>query len=389
MSGITVAAPKDVEEMKAFVPVHRRSYLMSPDDANAWAEWVPFENFRIAKRNGKAIGGMTLVPMGQWFGGRSVPMTGISSVGISPEERATGGGTTFMKVVLEELLAAGVPISSLYPATQTIYRRCGYELAGDYIRYRVNTDEIDVRDRTLEVELTTERDAIVALYNERARRTAGNLDRTPHMWDRIFDPYKTDGADAYLVNGASGPEGYVTYTRESSASVRAHMNATLVALTPAAARRILTFAVDHKSFIETFNWTGPAAEPFTFFLAEPRRKVQMSWPWMLRIVDVRSALTERGYPSSVEAELDLRVIDDVLPSNGGNFVLRVSGGKADVQTGGKGSMKIDVRGLASLFTGYMSAHELLATGYIEATDAELARATSIFAGPAPWLADFF
>jgi predicted acetyltransferase len=388
MPEITVAAPADVDEFRAFLPVHRRTYLMSPEDGETWAGKVDLENFRIAKRGDRMIGGLTLRPMGQWFGGRAVPMTGIAAVGIEPQERASGAGTRFMRTILEELHASGVPISSLYPATQTIYRRCGYELAGDFIRYGINADEIDTRDRSLRIEHTTGRDAIISLYNERAPRTSGVLDRSPVMWDRTFEPFKSE-ADAYLVHGDERPEGYIVYSRQRGEHVRAHMIADVVALTPAAAKRILTFVVDHKSFIDDLQWNGPPADPFAFLLAEPRRKVKMSWPWMLRIVDVSRALSERGYPVAVEAELHLRVHDDVLGANDGAFVLRIGDGKAEVAPGGDGRLRIDVRGLASLYTGYASAHELLATGYIEGEEQDLLTADAIFAGPAPWLADFF
>jgi predicted acetyltransferase len=388
MADITVSPPADVDEFKAFVPIHRRTYLMSPEDGETWAGSVDLENFRIARRGDRMIGGMSLRPMGQWFGARSVGMCGISAVGIEPQERASGAGTTFMRTVLEELHVTGVPLSTLYPATQTIYRRCGYELAGDHIRYRIGADEVDVRDRDQRIEHTTDRDAIAELYAVRARRTAGVLDRSPSMWKRTFEPWKSE-ADAYLVHGADGPEGYIVYSRDRGEHVRTHMVADVCALTPAAARRILTFVVDHKSFIDDIAWLGPPADPFTFQLAEPRRKVTMSWPWMLRIVDVRSALSERGYPAAVDTELHLRVADDILPVNDGAFVLRVAGGKAEVTSGGDGRVRIDVRGLAALYTGYASAHELIATGYVEGNDADLSTADAIFAGPAPWLADFF
>lgn len=388
MSEITVAPPADVDEFKAFLPVHRRTYLMSPEDGETWAGKVDLENFRIARRGDRMVGGMTLRPMGQWFGGRAVPMTGIAAVGIEPQERASGAGTQFMRLILEELHASGVPISSLYPATQTVYRRCGYELAGDFIHYSINADEIDTRDRSLRIEHTTDHEAVISLYNQRAPRTAGLLDRTPRMWERVFEPFKSE-TDAYLVHGDDGPEGYIVYSRQRGEYVRAHMLADVVALTRAAAKRILTFVVDHKSFVEDLQWNGPPADPLTFMLAEPRRKVKMSWPWMLRIVDVRSALSERGYPVAVEAELHLQVRDEILTANDGAFVLRVGDGKGEVTPGGAGRLHIDVRGLASLYSGYVSAHELLATGYIEGREDDLLVADAVFAGPAPWLADFF
>jgi predicted acetyltransferase len=253
----------------------------------------------------------------------------------------------------------------------------------------LQTDHADTRDRSLQIELTDDREQVKRVYDEYARRTAGLLDRSQDMWKRVFEPYKQEATQAYLVVGNDGPEGYVVYHRTTGEGVRQHMYANTIALTPAAARRILTFVADHRSFTQTFNWTGSPADPFTFLLSEPRREVQMSWPWMTRIVDVEGALRERGYPVGLEAELHLKVSDDLLGSNDGNFVLRVSDGKGRVERGGNGSLAIDIRGLAPLYTGYTSALELLSTGYVEGSDAELARASAIFAGPAPWLADFF
>lgn len=384
---LVVVTPADIDEMRAFVPVHRRTYRMSPDDGDTWAENVTLPNVRIATRGARPVGGMTLRPMAQWFGGRSVRMTGISAVGVEPAERARGTGTTFMRAILEELRGSGVPLSTLYPATQAVYRRCGYELAGDFVHYRLDADHIDVRERALEVVLTSDRDEIVAIYDAFVPRTSGLLDRSPEWWKRVFEPWRGE-AYAYVVRGHNGPEGYVVYRREDGEQ-RDRMVGDVVALTSSARRRILTFVADHRSFVESFDWIGPTAEPTRFFLSEPRVRVHRSWPWMLRLVDVHAALTERGYGHALDAELHLEVVDDVLPGNAGPLVLRISGGKAEVRTGGNGDLRIDVRGLASLYTGYMSAHELVGTGYVQGDEEALLTADAIFGGPAPWLADFF
>lgn len=74
------------------------------------------------------------------------------------------------------------------------------------------------------------------------------------------------------------------------------------------------------------------------------------YKWMVRVVDAPKALTERGYPAGLDGELHIEFRDDLLPSNDGRFV---------------------------------------ATDYIDGSDRELATATTIFGGSAPWLADFF
>jgi predicted acetyltransferase len=329
--------------------------------------------------------------MGQWFGGRSIPMVGIGGVGVDAQDRSTGLASALMRAVLEELNANGCALSALYPATQPVYRRAGYELAGSFVNYSVEAKSIDVRDRGLEVELCdpVDRDVLLPMYNERARRTTGNLERSEKFWKRITGNPKGN-VQAYVVSGASGPEGYVVLTPHSETGWGYELNLRdVVALTPAAARRLWTFFADHRSFAGKVKWVGGPGDPFAYHLREQEWDVDRVWTWMLRTVDVERALGERGYPAELETELHLAVTDDILPRNNASFVLHVSNGKAEVTRGGRGSVRVDVRGLAPLFTGFHSAPELKATGYIEGPDEDLARATAIFAGPAPWLADFF
>ena len=83
------------------------------------------------------------------------------------------------------------------------------------------------------------------------------------------------------------------------------------------------------------------------------------------------------------------VSDDVLPANNRRFTMEVSGGAARVRKGGRGDLKIDVRGLAPLYSGHLSVRELQSTGYVNGSEDALAAAGAIFAGPAPWMPDIF
>jgi predicted acetyltransferase len=113
---------------------------------------------------------------------------------------------------------------------------------------------------------------------------------------------------------------------------------------------------------------------------------------MLRVVHVAKALAARGYPDGVEGELHLEVRDDVLPANQGRYMVRVAGGRGEVTPGGRGELKLDVRGLAALYAGYLAPAALRAIGFLEvegAGEAVLATAARVFAGPEPWMPDFF
>nr|WP_084786350.1 sterol carrier protein domain-containing protein [Mastigocladopsis repens] len=69
--------------------------------------------------------------------------------------------------------------------------------------------------------------------------------------------------------------------------------------------------------------------------------------------------------------------------------LSVANGCAEVTSGGKGEMKLDIRGLAPLYTGLFTPQQLQFAGQLDATQTAMSAATQIFAGASPWMADFF
>ena len=97
----------------------------------------------------------------------------------------------------------------------------------------------------------------------------------------------------------------------------------------------------------------------------------------------------RGYPAGLNAELHLDIRDDILPSNEGRLVLEIAGGRGEVRPGGEGRIRLDVRDLAALYSGFMSPAELRTLGTLDAPDADLALAGAVFASPRPWMADMF
>ena len=110
---------------------------------------------------------------------------------------------------------------------------------------------------------------------------------------------------------------------------------------------------------------------------------------MLRVLDLPAAIAARGFPPGMTAELHLDVADDLLEENRGRWRVRIADGRAAAERGGRGDLRIDVRGLAALYTSYAGAGDLAASGLAEGTPGALAAAAAAFAGPLPWLADFF
>jgi predicted acetyltransferase len=353
-----------------------------------WMAAIGHEHMRAVRRAGQAVAGMSIIPMGHYFGGRSVPAGGITAVGVAPEQRGSGVGLWMIQQSLQELHRQGVPIATLYPATTAFYRRAGFERAAHRLLYDVPLAAIGLRDYALEAMPAgpDEYPIIKQLYAQQAARGAAFIDRPAFYWDDILEP-KDKRTYRFIVRRDGIPEGYAIFSHASwGESLRV---TDIVALTAAAGRRLLTLLADHRSMIETVRLPGGPNDALLFLLAEQKHKLGWALDLMLRIVDVTGALSARGYPAGVSADLHLNVQDDLLPANNGRFVLTVADRRASVQNGGAGRVKLHVRDLAALYSGYMTPQELQAAGSLDGSEADLAAAAQVFAGPRPWTPDMF
>ena len=154
-------------------------------------------------------------------------------------------------------------------------------------------------------------------------------------------------------------------------------------------QRLLAFLASHGTLAHQVVWFGGPGEPLLALLDTTRFELKHWDDWMLRLVDVPQALEARGYAGAVSGEVHLELEDDLFEENGGRFVLRVADGRGTVERGGDGGLVTSVRALAPLYTGHLTATQLRTTGWLQGDDASCALADALFAGPAPWMPDFF
>lgn len=386
--------PQGEQESAALEDIISQAFAMSPEDVRTLNRRIldKGSHLRVLREEGRVTGTLVFIPMGQWWGGRRVALSGVSGVGVAPARRGLGTGTRLMREALREARAQGFPLSGLYPATQPLYRRVGFEQAGSRFEYRVPLSGLDAPERSLTVRPVEAADQPVLeeVYRRYARDQQGWLDRSPHLWSRVTHP-RGEVAYGYLVEGTAGVEGYLYLSRRvQPQSIKQELSLTdLVALTPAAGRRLLSFLGDHRSLATDVLWRGGPVDPLLFQLREQPYQVKLLFQWMLRVLDVPAALRARGYPSGLSGSLHLEVEDDLFPENQGRFVLEVDDGEAQVEPGGDGDMKLHVRTLATLYSGFLTPAALRLAGLLEASDAAVRTATALFSGPAPSMPDMF
>lgn len=362
----------------------------SPPMSEVYLQRVGLENFRHVRQQREIAGGLAILKMGQWYGGECVPMAGIAAVGIAPEYRGSGAAIELLRQSLREISLQGVPISTLYPATQRLYRKAGYEQGGSRCGWEMPTSSIQASERSLPIQRVTPTHDFDHLYQQQAKVTNGYLARNQFIWEEVFKtPSNAHQTYAYLIGKETQPEGYIIFSQLQEDNSSSIYIRDWVLLTPAAVSRFWTFIADHRSQIEKVQWRHSEVDFLTLMLPEQTAKISYSRRWMVRIVDVSKALEKRGYPQGLEAELHLEVSDDLLPENNGKFILSVANGRGEVTTGGKGELRLKINALSPLYTGLFTPKQLQLTGQLQATETVLSVATQMFAGSSPWMPDFF
>ena len=358
-------------------------------------EAVGLENLRVTRRDGAPVAGAGFIPTEQRFGGAWVRSALVTAVWVAPAARGRGAASALMVELLEELRAGGTPVSTLYPASLTLYRGVGYEVAGGDHRVDVALAALPARaPEGWAVEelpdVSPQEPGLLAEVYDAAVPALGNLAtrRQPALWHGMLRWSRSGRAVAAVASDPSG-------AARGSIVIDAHHSdpgvlvRELLAHEPDAARTLLAHLAGYRGMFRTARWTGGPFDPFASLMREEPDQIVVR-PAMVRLIDVPAALRARGYPPGVRVDVGLEVVDASLPANAGRLRLSLDGrGGAEAAAGGDGRARADVRGLAALYTGHATPHELALTGLLSGPAEDLAALAAAFAGPRPWLVDRF
>lgn len=354
---------------------------------------VPPEAMRVAVDRGSVVAALRIHGFGHFFGGRSVPAAGIAAVAVAPEARGRRVAEVLMIETLRELRDEGIALSTLYPATVPLYRRCGYEYGALRTRFRAPLRALP-RSAPLACEPWGDEalDEVEACYRSFAASSNGLIDRPREWWpDRLLARHERD-VYRFLVREEGRVTGSIVYTQDPAKGSDWGYDLEcrdLVWTTPGAAGALLALAGRHRSLGKDLVWVGPPAEPLAALLAEQDLSPDWCFRLMARIVDLPAAFEARGYPESARASVDLRVTDEHLPSNAGAWRLEVADGGATVGSVPDAKTTVDVGTLSALWTGLLSPGDARRIGRLDADDETVRALESMLSGPVPWVVEIF
>jgi predicted acetyltransferase len=348
-----------------------------------------WDNMRTLSDQHGVAAGLVIHAVGQWFGGRRLASHAVTALVAAAHARRQKVGRTLTLHALREMREAKVPLSVLFASTPTFYRQLGYEPAGVAQSWRTPTHHLpsDTLGAQFVPFTAEQQEPARELYRCFASDRSGLLDRNAHFWRMQFSPYDGSRRYAYRIDFSGWPEGYVCFQHARPQDTLIVQEA--IATTPRAAQAALALMSHHKSIAEWVVFPdGPQGPLHKLISGNQARLEATSKEWLLRLTDVPAALAQRGYPP-LDAELQLDVVDESMPENAGRYVLRLSAGTPRVTIGGEGRIRLDVRALAAIFTGFCHPKEMQSAGLLHAEPDDLARVGAVFAGPAPFILDTF
>lgn len=339
-------------------------------------------------------------------GGKQVELAGLTMVGVLPTHRRRGILTQLIRQHFEDARGRKRPLSALFASEGTIYRRFGYgaaSLAAEIEIERAHTAFVkEVKLPRVQARLIEEDEAAAlfpAIYERVRLRTPGMLSRSPAWWRvrRIGDPSWIRAGRAPLQRVLLMLDGkaaaYAIYRLLDSGWDSFNINTLSVEVTeavgdsPAATAALWRYLFDLDLSRHIKARLLPADHPLFFLLADARRlRMRMSDALWVRLIDVKAALSARGYERG--EPLTLAVTDSFCPWNQGRF--RLQDGVAE-RTEDAADLALSVDALGSLYLGGFRASQLAQAGLVtEIVPGALRRAEAIFgSAKAPWTPDIF
>ena len=372
--------------------VYGGSFGDGPDNTVATAnlpEWT-----LCAFIDGQMASMFTNIPFTMRAQGNPMRLAGVSTIGTQPEFRRRGLVRRIHTEAFARMRDAGQPMAALWASQAAIYQRYGYAIASMQRHYTVDTADIgffDGNDGSYDVRRVGADDAYdVAkkLYIEFIDDRMCYLHRAKALWSQnAFEETEADGPiwTAVAYDDAGTPRGYVIYTlRAGKVTHRARAQEIrirdLVWLDQEAYRSIWSFIKSHDLVGRVFWHAAPVDDPAYELFVEPRmlhtEDAEGTW---FRLVDIPAALAGRGYHH--EGSLDITIDgDDIADWNNGHFRLDVSPDGAEVHPidQPRDGITLAPKALTSLFTGFRTARQMRAWGFVDGSHDAINRATQLF-----------
>ena len=379
---IRLLTPDDLEAlfaMRQMTFLDTSDYSL-PEQRARHLERLPFQYGLFA--DGRLASSLVLYPFQMYFAGRELPLAGLGSVQTPPEFRRRGYVQRLLHHGLERQRAAGVGLCMEYPFDPRFYGRYGWQSVWSGVRVQVPPERLPSRGPPpdalrLDPLAPDTGPRLAAIHAPWARRYHLPLTRAGHGgrdWFRALQPHgETRPAHVYLLEDAY----CLLRLRREDEHDAVHV-VDYAFGTPAGRARLWSFLSTFTGQARSLTLQLPTEDPLLWDVPEFLRP--SPHPLQVRIVDVKAALEQLTSPT--ETSFSLAVRDDFCDWNARTFQVHLHPERIQVEPRPQATaaeLTLDVRALAALLCGSLSAEAGASTGAWEGS-AAAARALAALGG---------
>lgn len=380
---------------EAFDDIQARGFGERSDESlDEWNGGPEARRYAMAQK-GRLVSGLETQHYSTLWDGAIIPMESLGGVVAPLEARRHGHTRQLVLHTLSEMRERGVPISTITtPFSYPFYRRLGWEYA--FARRTLTFSPLLLQDlprrpgtlRHYPYHPST--GSIpweLALIYELSlkERYQGFARRTGRQW---FDRLKGSLTDAYVWDGAGGPEGYMILSvAKDHIDIRE-----CLAVTDDAFLGLLRAMGSLDSQTDQLVWDAlPGTALDRWVPAPDQLKISQTDHGMFRIVDLPAALAARPVLWNGAGSATLRVQDPLCEWNQGCWRVEFAEGRAVVKSvqddPQAGSITIQALGL--IYAGTMSARDAVRYGSATLSLEQQELLTRAYQGKEPLLLESF
>ncbi len=292
------------------------------------------EKWAAFGEDGTMMGGFCAIPYEIQFDGNLCKMIGIGGVSCLPQYRENGVVSECLKTALNGIYQEGAAFSYLYPFSAEYYRKFGYELCSEPIRYSVSTKafgRFDVGGEACLVEHGSHLEDIQKVYRDfmRGYNLMAVRETCDYGWAIDADPAR-DGHYVYVYqNGFGEAKGVMSFCKvESGQSFEMKCDQFFFS-DAQGLKGLLNHALKFKTYYERIIFLLPENINIVPYISEwilyPCSR-EVCFNGMVRAVNVQKVLEMAQYRGS--GTITIRIRDTVIPQNNRCFEVDFAEGRA-------------------------------------------------------------
>lgn len=271
-------------------------------------------------RDDQLVSQICVYPLKVNMHGKIMDMGGVTGVGTYPEYANLGLMKELIGEALKRMKNEGQYISYLYPYSVPYYRRKGWEIITDRIRYVVRDYQLPKYEKISgHVErLPIDHPDVLETYNKYALANHGALIRSELDWAEYWRWEKEEERTAAVYyNEDDQPEGYILYWVARDVF---HIK-DMIYMNQDGRIALWNFISAHFSMIDFVHGNNFTSDPIAFLMEDAQIEEKIQPYYMGRIVDVENFL--KAYPFTPQSKpFHFKVYDPVANWNNGIFALQ-------------------------------------------------------------------